>query len=137
MPCGHSRLAVEMGVYRTPYEDFGRLSLEMWRACRLVVDPGMHAMGWTREQAVAFLRDNTALPQHSIDYEIDRYIGWPAQALGYKIGEIKIRELRARAEAALGAKFDLRDFHDAILLQGPMPLDVLEGEIDRWIQARQ
>jgi uncharacterized protein (DUF885 family) len=130
-------LAVEMGVYRTPYEDFGRLSLEMWRACRLVVDPGMHAMGWPREQAVAYLRDNTALSQATIDREIDRYIGWPAQALGYKIGEIRFRELRAKAEAALGPKFDVRDFHDAILVDGPMPLDILEAQVARWIKSRQ
>jgi uncharacterized protein (DUF885 family) len=130
-------LAVEMGIYRTPYEDFGRLSLEMWRACRLVVDPGMHAMGWSRERAVAYLKDNTALSHGTIDREIDRYIGWPAQALGYKIGEIRMRALRARAEAALGAKFDVREFHDAILVDGPMPLDILEKQIDRWIKTKQ
>ncbi len=130
-------LGVEMGLYRTPYEDFGRLSLEMWRACRLVVDTGMHVMGWTRGRAVACLRDYSALSQHAIDTEIDRYIGWPAQALGYKIGEIRIRELRARAERALGEKFDLRAFHDAILVPGPMPLDTLEQRIDQWIKARE
>jgi uncharacterized protein (DUF885 family) len=129
-------LGVEMGMYRTPYENFGRLSLEMWRACRLVVDTGMHVKGWSREQAVAFLRDNTALSELSVNYEINRYIAWPAQALGYKIGEIRIRQMRARAEAALGPRFDLRKFHDAILVDGPMPLDILDRQIDRWIKSQ-
>ena len=131
------RLGGEMGLYRTPYELFGRLSLEMWRACRLVVDTGIHVMGWTREQAVACLRDNTGLSQRAIDSEVDRYIGWPGQALGYKIGEIRIRELRARAEKALGPRFDLRAFHDAVLLPGPMPLDLLEARMDRWLNAQR
>ena len=129
-------LGVEMGMYRTPYENFGRMSLEMWRACRLVVDTGIHVKGWTREQAIAYLRDNTALSQSWVENEIDRYIGWPGQALGYKIGEIRIRLLRARAEQALGEKFDLRAFHDAILSPGPMPLDIMERRIDAWIQSR-
>ncbi len=129
-------LGVEMGMYRTPYEDFGRLSLEMWRACRLVMDTGIHVMGWSRDQAAACLRDNTGLSERSIDNEVDRYIGWPGQALGYKIGEIRIRQLRARAEAALGPRFDLRDFHDEVLKNGPLPLDILSQEIDNWI-ARQ
>ena len=128
------RLGIEMGMYRTPYEHFGRLSLEIWRASRLVIDTGMHAMGWTREQAVAFLRENTALSESFLNYEVDRYIGWPAQALGYKLGEMRIRQLRARAEKELGSKFDLRAFHDAVLLPGPMPLDLLEQQIDRWIE---
>ena len=128
-------LGIEMGMYRTPYEHFGRLSLEMWRACRLVVDTGLHVKGWTRDQAVALLRENTALSHNAIDYEVDRYIAWPGQALGYKIGEIRIRQLRARAEAALGPKFDLRSFHDAILLPGPMSLDALDRQVDRWIAA--
>ena len=127
-------LGVEMGMYRTPYEDFGRLSLEMWRACRLVIDAGMHVMGWSRDQAVACLRDNTGLSDRSIQNEVDRYIGWPGQALGYKIGEIRIRQLRARAEAALGPKFDLRDFHDEILKNGPLPLDILSQQVDDWIK---
>lgn len=131
------RLGVEMGLYRTPYETVGRLSLEMWRACRLVIDTGMHVLGWTRDRAVACLRDHTGLSRHAIDYEVDRYIGWPGQALGYKVGEIRIRELRARAERVLGAKFDLRAFHDAVLLAGAMPLDRLEERIDRWIQAHR
>lgn len=130
-------LGVEMGMYRTPYEDFGRLSLEMWRACRLVIDTGMHVFGWTRERAVACLRENSALSDRAIDSEVDRYIGWPAQALGYKIGEIRIRELRARAEKALAERFDLRKFHDAVLLPGPMPLDLLETRIDAWIRQQR
>ncbi len=127
-------LGVEMDMYRTPYEDFGRLSLEMWRACRLVIDTGMHVMGWSRDQAVSCLRDNTGLSDRSIQNEVDRYIGWPGQALGYKIGEIRIRQLRARAEAALGPKFDLRDFHDEILKNGPVPLDILSQQVDVWIK---
>jgi len=130
-------LGVEMGMYRTPYEDFGRLSLEMWRACRLVIDTGMHVQGWSRDQAVACLRDNTGLSDRSIQNEVDRYIGWPGQALGYKIGEIRIRQLRAKAEAALGPKFDLRDFHDEILKNGPLPLDILSQQVDAWIGRRQ
>ncbi len=127
-------LGVEMGMYRTPYEDFGRLSLEMWRACRLVIDTGMHVKGWSRDQAVACLRDNTGMSDRSIQNEVDRYIGWPGQALGYKIGEIRIRQLRAKAEAALGPKFDLRDFHDEILKNGPLPLDILSQQVDDWIK---
>jgi len=130
-------LGVEMGVYRTPYEDFGRLSLEMWRACRLVVDTGLHVMQWTRSRAIDYIHNNTALSQATIEAEVDRYIGGPGQALGYKIGEIRIRQLRSRAEASVGPKFDLRAFHDAILLQGPMPLDILERQIDRWIKSQR
>lgn len=125
-------LGVEMGIYRTPYEHFGRLTYEMWRACRLVVDTGMHAMGWSRERAIAYLHDNTALSQHEIETEIDRYISWPGQALSYKLGELKIRELRARAEKELGDKFDLRAFHDAILSLGSVPLPLLEAHITAW-----
>ena len=106
-------LGVEMGIYRTPYEHFGRLTYEMWRAGRLVVDTGMHALGWSRERAVAFLRDNTALSTHEIDTEVDRYISWPGQALSYRIGYLKIRELRTKAEKELGEHFDVRLFHDA------------------------
>ena len=129
-------LGVEMGLYRDAHEHFGRLSFEIWRACRLVVDTGLHAKGWTREQAVAYLRDHTALGAGFIEAEVDRYIGWPAQALGYKLGELRIRALRDKAERELGARFDLRDFHDAVLRGGPMPLDLLEREVGRWIGAR-
>ena len=128
-------LGIEMGLYDTPEKNMGRLSYEMWRACRLVVDTGMHAEGWTKAQAIAFMRDNSALSDANIEAEVNRYISWPGQALGYKLGELKIRELRARAEAALGPKFDLRRFHDAVLGQGPVPLDVLVRQITDWIAA--
>lgn len=130
------RLGEEMGIYRTPYERFGRLSMEMWRACRLVIDTGIHAMGWTRDQAVACLRDNSALAPADIEHEIDRYIGWPGQALAYKIGEIQIRELRARAEQTLGICFDLRRFHDALLGSGPLPMSVLRRRMEGWMAAQ-
>jgi uncharacterized protein (DUF885 family) len=130
------KLGEDLGIYRDPYERFGRLSLEMWRACRLVMDTGMHAMGWTREQAAACLEDNSALAQTEIDFEVDRYIAWPAQALAYKIGEQKILELRRRAEQRLGPAFDLRAFHDLVLGAGPMPLALLESQVDAWIAAR-
>lgn len=123
------------GIYTDPYDDFGRLSFEMWRACRLVVDTGIHAKGWTRKQAIDFMLSNTALSALNIEREVDRYIGWPGQACGYKIGEIKIRELRTRAEKALGESFDRRAFHDAVLGVGAVPLPVLEARIDRWIAA--
>jgi uncharacterized protein (DUF885 family) len=126
-------LGIEAGFYTDPYSDFGRLTYEMWRACRLVVDTGVHAFGWSREQALDFLAGNTALSLHEVRTEIDRYISWPAQALSYKLGELKIKELRRRAEAALGAEFDIREFHDAVLLHGAVPLPVLERQIDRFI----
>jgi uncharacterized protein (DUF885 family) len=126
-------LGIEMGLYDTPEKNMGRLSYEMWRACRLVVDTGMHAKGWSKEQAIAFMTENTALSAANIEAEVNRYISWPGQALGYKIGELKIRELRAKAEKALGAKFDVRAFHDAVLGQGAVPLDVLERQVDDWI----
>jgi uncharacterized protein (DUF885 family) len=130
-------LGVEMGMYRTPYEDFGRLSLEMWRACRMVIDTGMHVLGRSREQAIACLRDNTGMSERSVVNEVDRYIGWPGQALGYKLGEIRIRQLRAKAESALGPKFDLRDFHDVILKNGPVPLDILSQQVETWIEQQK
>jgi len=130
-------LGEEMGLYDTPEKMMGRLSYEMWRACRLVVDTGMHSKGWTKAQAIKFMTENSALSAANIEEEVNRYISWPGQALGYKIGEIKIRELRVKAEAALGPKFDLRRFHDAVLGQGAVPLDVLESAITRWIAAEQ
>jgi uncharacterized protein (DUF885 family) len=131
------RLGIEMGLYDTPEKQMGRLSYEMWRASRLVVDTGLHAKGWTKAQAVAFMTDNTALSAANIDAEVNRYISWPGQALGYKIGELKIRELRAKAERELGPKFDLRRFHDAVLGQGSVPLSVLEMQIDGWIAGER
>ncbi|MCY7271790.1 MAG: DUF885 domain-containing protein, partial [Sphingomonas bacterium] len=131
------RLGIEMGIYDTPQKDMGRLSYEMWRACRLVVDTGLHSKGWSKEQAVAFMKDNSALTDANIDAEVNRYISNPGQALAYKLGELKIRELRARSEKALGPKFDLRRFHDAVLGQGAVPLDVLDGQITRWIEAER
>jgi uncharacterized protein (DUF885 family) len=127
------KLGVEMGIYETPYEDFGRLSYEMWRACRLVVDTGMHWKGWTRDQALAYLRDNTALSEQEVRTETDRYIAWPGQALSYKLGELRIWQLRGKAEQALGAKFDLRAFHDAVVDEGTMTLPMLERRIDAFI----
>jgi uncharacterized protein (DUF885 family) len=130
-------LGEEMGLYDTPEKRMGQLSYQMWRACRLVVDTGLHAKGWTKEQAVRFMTDNSALSAANIDAEVNRYIAGPGQALGYKLGELKIRELRTRAEKALGPKFDLRHFHDALLGQGAVPLDVLETQIDAWIAAEK
>ena len=127
------RLGDEMGIYQTPYERFGMLSYQMWRAARLVVDTGIHHKGWTREQALAFLHDNTALSDHEIQTEVDRYISWPGQALSYYLGEMAIRQGRAKAEAALGAKFNIRAFHDAVLELGSVPLPVLTARIDRFI----
>ena len=131
------RLGEEMGIYHTPYQRFGRLTYEMWRACRLVVDTGMHSMGWSRQRSLDYLAANTALSTHEIRTEVDRYIGWPGQALAYKIGELKIVELRQRAEAALGDRFDIRAFHDAVLANGGVTLPVLEQQIDEYIDAAQ
>ena len=126
-------LGEAMGLYDTPAKKMGQLSYQAWRAARLVVDTGIHAKGWDKAKAVAFMKDNTALTDANIDAEVNRYISWPGQALGYKVGELKIRELRARAEQILGNQFDIRRFHDAILANGSVPLSVLEQEIDRWI----
>ena len=131
------RLGIEMGLYDTPAKDMGRLSYEMWRACRLVVDTGMHAKGWSKAQAIAYMTDNSALSKANIEAEVNRYIADPGQALAYKLGELKIRELRARSQKALGDKFDLRRFHDAVLGQGPVPLDMLDAQIDAWIATEQ
>ena len=126
-------LGTVMGIYETPYEDMGRLTYEMWRACRLVIDTGIHEFGWTRERAMSYLRDRAPLAEHEITTEIDRYIAWPGQALAYKLGEIQIRRHRREAEEQLGAKFDQRRFHDAILAIGSVPLPVLEQRMTQFI----
>ena len=142
-PCGEGwglyaeRLGESMGIYRDAYEQFGRLSYEMWRACRLVADTGIHWKHWSFEQARACFADNTALSPLNIDIELQRYVSWPGQALGYKFGELKLVELRSRAEAALGADFDERAFHDAVLLNGSLPMTVLEQQVEAWITARK
>ena len=127
------RLGVEMGMYHTPYETFGMLSYQAWRAARLVVDTGIHSQAWTREQAQKYLHDNTALADHEIETEVDRYIAWPGQALSYYLGEMAIWKARHKAEAALGMKFNIRAFHDTVLDLGAVPLPVLEARIDRFI----
>jgi uncharacterized protein (DUF885 family) len=129
-------LGQEMGIYETPYEQFGRLTYEMWRACRLVVDVGLHYKGWSREKALEFLSSNTALSLHECNTEINRYIGWPGQAVSYKMGELKIRELRKKAEAALGPQFNIREFHDVILKNGSVPLFILEELVEDYIQGQ-
>lgn len=127
-------LAKEMGFYKNPYSDFGRLTYEIWRASRLVVDTGLHAFNWSRSKAIKYMVDNTALSQKNIEVEIDRYITRPGQALAYKLGELKIKELKAKSKKALGEKFDIKSFHDAVLAHGPVPLKLLEDQIDRWIK---
>ncbi len=127
-------LGVDMGIYETPYEDFGRLTYEMWRACRLVVDTGIHYLGWSRQEAEDCFLDNSALAPHNIQTEVTRYISWPGQALAYKTGELLIRELRTRAEDELGEDFDIRAFHDRILDDGAMPLSALQDKMERWIE---
>lgn len=129
-------LGIEAGIYETPYQDFGRLTYEMWRACRLVVDTGMHAQGWSRQKAIDFLANNTALSLHNVQTEVDRYISWPGQALSYKIGELTIKRLRQVAQETLKEDFDLRDFHDQILKNGSMPLSMLEKVINQYIVER-
>jgi uncharacterized protein (DUF885 family) len=126
-------LGEDLGLYKDPYSKFGQLSYEMWRAVRLVVDTGMHAMGWTREQAIQFFKDNTGKTDQDITVEVDRYLVWPGQALAYKLGQLKIQELRAAAQKALGAKFDVRKFHDAVLESGAVPLSVLQVQVRQWI----
>ncbi len=131
------KLGIDMGIYQTPYEDFGRLTYEMWRACRLVIDTGVHHYGWDRDRAIAYLRDHTALSEHEVTTEVDRYISWPGQALSYKLGEITIVKLREKAEKELGDKFDIKGFHDAVLKQGSVPLPVLEQQINAYIAERK
>ncbi|MEJ8568137.1 DUF885 family protein [Wenzhouxiangellaceae bacterium CH-27] len=130
------KLGVEMDIYETPYEQFGRLTYEMWRACRLVIDTGVHAMGWNREQAQEYLVSRTALSVHEVTTEVDRYISWPAQALSYKLGEYTLWQLRREAEAQLGERFDVRAFHDFILGLGSVTLEILQDEVRSWIEAQ-
>jgi uncharacterized protein (DUF885 family) len=130
------RLGLEMDLYEDPYDDFGRLIYEMWRACRLVVDTGIHAFGWSRDEAIEFMISNTALSRLNITNEVDRYISWPGQACAYKIGELKIRELRQRSEARLGDRFDLRTFHEVVLGAGSVPLTILEKRVNYWINSQ-
>jgi uncharacterized protein (DUF885 family) len=130
-------LGIEMGLYDTPEKNMGRLSYEMWRACRLVVDTGIHAKGWTKKQAIAFMKDNTALSDANIEAEVNRYISWPGQALAYKLGELKIKELRSFSSKELGVKFDLAVFHDIVIGQGAVPLDVLEMQVKDWVKAEK
>ena len=130
-------LGEEIGVYRDPYERFGRLSNEMWRACRLVADTGMHWLGWSRAKARECFDRNTALSAKNIDVELDRYISIPGQALAYKVGELRLLQLRRRAEAALGPRFDIRRFHDQLLHDGPLPLALVERRTDAWISVER
>ena len=129
------KLGVEMGIYRDEYEHFGRLSYEMWRACRLVIDTGIHAKGWSRQQAMDFLAENTSLSEGNIRAEVDRYISWPGQALAYKLGELEIRELRRFAEHELGDRFDLREFHDIVLQNGALPMAMLRAVVERYVDT--
>jgi len=129
------RLGLELGFYQDHYRDFGRLTYEMWRACRLVVDTGIHAKGWPRDKAIEYMASNTALSRHEITTEVDRYISWPGQALGYKMGEIKIRELRQKAEEEMGDQFDIREFHDVVLRNGSIPLNILAKQVQNYIET--
>jgi uncharacterized protein (DUF885 family) len=131
------RLGKDVGFYQDPYSDYGRLEGDIWRAIRLVVDTGVHSEGWTREQMVAYFHDHSNIDEPSIQAEVDRYIAWPGQALAYKIGQLKILELRDRAQKALGSKFDIRAFHDQVLDSGALPLDVLDARIDAWIAQQK
>ena len=130
-------LGYDIGLYKDPYSRFGQLTYDMWRACRLVIDVGLHAKGWSRYQAVSYLADNTALSLHEVNTEINRYIAWPGQALAYKMGELKIKELRKRATSALADKFDIRQFHNLLLSEGTLTLRLLEKLVDRYIETTQ
>ncbi|WP_281252649.1 DUF885 domain-containing protein [Sphingopyxis indica] len=131
------RLANEMGVYKTPYDRFGMLSLQVWRAIRLVLDTGIHSKRWTREQAIAYFKANSSVSDTDIAREVDRYFNWPGQATSYMVGQLKIAELRGRAESELGPRFDIRDFHEAVLSEGALPLDILEEQVERYIAAKK
>ena len=131
------RLGYEMGLYQDPYSRFGQLTYDMWRAVRLVVDTGIHYKGWTRQQAIDYFTQNAAKSKEDIVNEIDRYITMPGQALAYKIGQLKLLELREQAETTLGDKFDIRDFHDVVLGSGSIPLNVLEANVQQWISEQQ
>lgn len=131
------RLGKDVGLYKDPYSDYGRLENDMWRAIRLVVDTGVHSQHWTRQQMVDYFREHSAIDETNIQAEVDRYIAWPAQALGYKMGQLKILELREKAKTALGSKFDIKVFHDEVLDSGALPLDVLEQRVDAWIAAQK
>ncbi len=130
-------LGPELGLFKDPYQYYGRLNDEQLRAMRLVVDTGLHAKGWSREQAIRYMLDNSSLAPTDVESEVERYIAWPGQALGYKIGDLRIQGLRRKAEAELGAKFDLRDFHREVLGDGAVPLALLEQKVERWIAARR
>jgi len=130
-------LGEDLGLYKDPYSRFGQLTYDMWRAVRLVIDTGMHTMGWSRDQAIQFFKDNTGKTDQDIIVEVDRYIVWPGQALAYKIGQLKIRELRTLAEKELGAKFDKRKFHDAVLENGAIPLNLLDSRVKAWIASEK
>jgi len=131
------RLGKDAGFYQDPYSDYGRLEADIWRAIRLVVDTGVHTQHWTRDQMVQYFHDHSAIDDTTVQSEVDRYIAWPGQALAYKIGQLKILELRERARKALGDKFDIKAFHDEVLDSGAIPLDVLEGRIDAWITSQK
>ena len=126
-----------MGFYQDPYSRFGKLSYEMWRALRLVVDTGIHQLGWSRDQAIQVMMENSALTQKNIEAEVDRYIAWPGQALAYKIGELEIKALVSQAEEILGEQFDIRDFHDHMLAEGSMPLEILRSRMEKWIEEQK
>jgi uncharacterized protein (DUF885 family) len=130
-------LGKELGVFTDPYQWYGRLADEMLRAMRLVVDTGLHAKGWSREQAIRYMLDNSSMAESDVVAEVERYMVWPGQALGYKLGQLRIAELRARAQAALGDRFDVREFHGQVLRDGALPMDVLSAKIDRWIASKK